>query len=370
MNMNTLIPTKIKKCHRALAIVKILIFTFAITGATACSNDSQIKPLQLTLIENEYNKLALETKSAILNLDTILVDELSDKFDVNHLLPDKSSLLAWAVETQEPKLVSIILEKGADVKNENSNRFTPIILACKYGNVEIINALLDKGADPNSAIEDMTSAFQLCAGSTSTEVLMRMVSLGALVAAENSYGQTALMWSANYGKVANLNYLIDAGANINRQTREGYSALFFAIKSHNLEIVKAVINQGADLFAKAEDGTTAAQLGVYTKNTAFLSWFASNLKVLMGPEDLAETLTAFDRNGHQLLHAAVNANQPNLVLALLDLGANSETVSKPSKLKWRYEANFKTEDYYPPQLSPIEIAKQQGLKNIVSMLSK
>lgn len=369
MTINIL-HTKIFKYYNVNRTVRIGIFTLVIASLIACTNDYQLISQGPKLTEVEHDQLVLKTKHAILSLNITLVDKLSSKIDVNRLLPDNSSLLAWAVETQDPKLVRLLLTKGADTRTPNGNRFTPLIQACRYGNSEIINALLDHEADPNSAIEDATSAFQLCAGSASTEDLARMVRQGANINAENNYGQTALMWSANFGKVKNLNYLINIGAAINHQTKEGYSPLFFAIKSHNLEVVKAAISQGADLFATTQDGTTAAQLAVYTKNHEFLTWFASELNALMTPDAIKKVLTAFDRDGHQLLHAAVKANQPKLVSKLLELGASSSTVSEPSKLSWRYEANFKTEDYYPPQLTPIEIAKQQDLKAIVSMLNK
>ena len=355
-------------------IAKALIFIVLTFSYLGCSKggepsgqDHYVDPQQLLL----------NTKRAILDLDLALVETLISQIDVNKRLPDHSTLLAWAVETQEPALVKLLLEKGAiaqPMATENatletiSNRFTPIIQACRYGNSAILNALLDSGVDPNSSIDDGTSAFQLCAGSASAEDLARMVSLGATVTAENNKGQTALMWAANYGRVANLNYLIDEGAAINRQTQEGYSALFFAIKSHNLDAVKTMVSQGADLFTRAQDGTTAAQLGVYTKNYVFLTWFVEEMHSLMNAEAKDTVLTAFDRDGYQLLHAAVKANQPALVSALLSVGANPHTVSEPSTLTWRYEANFKTEDYIPPQLSAIELAETNGLDAIALLL--
>tara|TARA_R110000751_G_scaffold98096_5_gene190959 strand:+ start:60735 stop:61868 length:1134 start_codon:yes stop_codon:yes gene_type:complete len=369
MRTNRLLKANKHETSKLKGIIKMCLFSFVMTTIVACNTESQLSSTEPKLTDQEHQQLLLETKQAILNLDLAMVDKLTAKADINQPLPDHSSLLAWAVETQEPQLVELLLKKGAKVQLANSNRFTPIIQACRYGNTEIINALLDKGADANSTIEDGTSAFQLCAGSATTEDLTRMVSLGANINAQNSDGQTALMWAANFGKAENLNYLVSKGANINQQSQQGYSPLFFAIKSHNLEVVKAAIANGADLFATTRDGTTAAQLGVYTKNYAFLTWFASEMNALMSPEATQKVLKSFDRDGYQLLHAAVKANQPELVANLLALGANSTTQSEPSKLKWRYEANFKSENYYPPQFTPIELAEKKEFKEIVSMLS-
>ncbi|WP_158969493.1 ankyrin repeat domain-containing protein [Paraglaciecola sp. L3A3] len=370
MKTNRLLKTNKHQNAQVKSIIKMCVFSFVMTTIVACNTESQLNSTEQKLTDQEHQQLLLETKQAILNLDLAMVDKLTAKADINQPLRDHSSLLAWAVETQEPQLVELLLKKGAKVQLANSNRFTPIIQACRYGNSAIINALLDKGADASSTIEDGTSAFQLCAGSATTEDLARMVSLGANINAQNSDGQTPLMWAANFAKAENLNYLVSKGANINQQSQQGYSPLFFAIKSNNLEVVKAAIAQGADLFATTKDGTTATQLGVYTKNYEFLTWYASELNTLMGAVAIQQILTAFDRDGYQLLHAAVKANQAELVSNLLTLGANSTTQSEPAKLKWRYEANFKTERYYPPQFTPIELAEKKEYKNIVSMLSR
>lgn len=364
------LPYKNNKSSLLYATLKVCVITLALSQLMSCNSESNQSITVAKLSNKEHNQLLLDTKQAILNLDIAKVNTLSTQIDINRLLPDNSSLLAWAVETQEPQLVELLLQKGAAVEVTNSNRFTPIIQACRYGNSAIINALLNKGANPNSTIEDGTSAFQLCAGSASSIDLATMANLGANISAQNKHGQTPLMFAANIGNTENLKYLVNQGAKINQQTQQGYSPLFFAIKSHNLDTVKAAITLGADLHATAKDGTSAPQLALYTSNYEYLNWFASELNLLMAADRVKQTLTAFDRNGQQLLHAAVEANQPQLVSQLLALGADRTTISEPSKLKWRYEANFKTKDYVPPRLTPIEIAKKKKLTEIIEILGE
>ncbi|MFT2091107.1 ankyrin repeat domain-containing protein [Paraglaciecola sp. 2405UD69-4] len=348
--------------------IKLGIAALLLTCLVSCKDNAKPSLSNANQNQQVQQQLLLNSKQAILDLDHTLLSSLMTKIDVNQPLPDGSSLLDWAVETQSPKLVNLLLENGATVDITNGNRFKPIIQACRYGNSEIINALLDKGANPKATIEDGTSAFQLCAGSATSIDLARIANLGVDIDAQNAQGQTPIMWAANNGKVENLTYLVNQGVNINHQTKLGYSPLFFAIKSQNLNTIQAAIKHGADLFATAKDGTTAAQLAVYVANFEFLHWYISNLDSLMDQEQAQAVLSAFDRDGYQLLHAAVKANQPELVTKLIALGANPNTISEPSKLKWRYEANFKTESYIPPQLTPLEIAKQQKLVKIIEIL--
>ena len=212
------------------------------------------------------------------------------------------------------------------------------------------------------------TAFQLCAGSSSPTILKRLASKGANIFAQNNAGQTAAMWAASFGRNENLRYLIDQGADINKKTKAGYSPLFFAIKSGNLSTLKEVVDLGADLQAVANDGTNVAQLAVYTKNYALLEWLIENSNVVFSREYVAQLLSAFDRNGYQLLHAMVQANQPTIVAMLLEKGADKDRLSEQSRLKWRYEANFKTEEYIPPQLTPLQIAEENKFSDIVQLL--
>ncbi|MBR9791659.1 MAG: hypothetical protein GYB58_07900 [Gammaproteobacteria bacterium] len=350
--------------------VKAFVVALGTAVLSACQSDSQLINVKPTLSSQQHDNLLIEAKQAILASDISRLAELSSQIDVNRPLPDNANLLAWAVETQDPKLVSLLLENGANANPTAGNRFTPIIQACRYGNSEIINALLSAGANPGDALEDGTTAFHLCAGSAHSRILEKMASLGADIHASNEYDQTALMFAAAEGNTGNFQYLASAGADINAQTQQGYSPLFFAIKSQDVTTAQMAISLGADLFAAAKDGTTATQLAVYAKNYAFLTWYMEELPALMDEQGIDNVVSAYDRDGYQLLHAAVKANKPQLVAKLLALGANPNQRSEPSTLTWRYEANFKTENYIPPQLTPMEIAEQNNLTQIAEMLQQ
>lgn len=346
---------------------KTLPTLLLLTLLIGCQNDVTQSD-STSALNQPYQDTLLDTKRALLALDLDRVRALSSHIDVNTPLPDKSSLLSWAIETQSPELVMVLLESGANVQSLTGNRFGPIIQACRYGNDAIIQVLLDNGADLTSAIEDGTSALHLCAGSTSAPLLNKILDKGYNINVTNVYGQTPLMFAANAGNSDNMGLLVKRGAKINQHTKEGYSPLFFAIKSKQLAAVTHLIELGADLFHQSADGTTLTQLAVYTNNFEFLTWYAHNMPSLMSQEAIQAVITQYDRDGYQLLHKAVKANQPELVSALIELGANPHSLSEPSTLTWRYEANFKSENYIPPQLTPVQIAEKYKLSQITALL--
>jgi len=57
------------------------------------------------------------------------------------------SPLHYAATGPEPKIVQLLLERGATVDAESPNRTTPLMMAARYGKEESVKLLLARGAD-------------------------------------------------------------------------------------------------------------------------------------------------------------------------------------------------------------------------------
>ncbi|MFL6618268.1 MAG: ankyrin repeat domain-containing protein [Povalibacter sp.] len=276
--------------------------------------------------------------------------------DANTPLPDGSTLLAWAVESQGPDMVRLLLDRGA--KPNAPQTLSPLLVACQNGDAAIVNMLLDAHADVNAPDRDGITPVSVCAGSASNEIMKRMIAAGADVEHADSNGQTPIMWAAAKGRVENVQLLMENGASINRATQHGFTPLFFAIKSGNPNVPIAVMNAGGSPDYIAPDGTSAVQLAIYQKAYDFAARLIER----------GANLTIFDRNGRQLLHAAIDANQPSLVELLLAKGADVNASSGPSRVKMRFEVNFKSGDYEAPRSTPLLLAAEKGEANIMQLL--
>lgn len=266
-----------------------------------------------------------------------------------------ASALAWAVEGQDPRMVRLLLDARAPV---DGGAVSPLLLACQHGEPEIVAALIDAGADVRRADRDGVTPLALCAGSAPAPLLERLIAAGALVEAIDAQQQTPLMHAAAAGRIDNIRLLAAQGAQINRQTPGGFTPLFFALKSGVAAAPLTVLELGGDADHRAGDGSTAVQLAMYQKDYAFAALMIAR----------RADRSAYDRNGNQLLHAAVLAGQPQLVKLLLAQGADPNAATGAEQVKMRFEANFKGGDYQRPLRTPLLLAAEQGDAEIMRLL--
>ena len=60
---------------------------------------------------------------------------------------NKNTLLHAVCKFDNLHLVKYLVEKGLDINSENTDNFTPFLLACDRSNKRIIKYLIDEGAD-------------------------------------------------------------------------------------------------------------------------------------------------------------------------------------------------------------------------------
>lgn len=283
---------------------------------------------------------------------------LGAQADPNRLLPDGSTVLAWAVEEQDPQMVKLLLEHGAEPDRHGAAAWPTLALACRNGDAAILDLLLSAHADAKAAA-DGTPVLALCARNAPAAILARMLDAGAEVEGGDAVGQTPLMWAAAGGRLDNIALLLRHGAAVNRRTKAGFTPLFFALKSGEPRASAAVLDAGGDPDYVAPDGTTTVQMAMYQHDHVFAA------RMIGRGADLG----ALDRNGLRLLHAAVLADQPQLVKLLLAKGADPNALTGTSRVKWRYEQNFKPGDYEVAPKSALLLAAEHGFTEVMTLLA-
>lgn len=171
--------------------------------------------------------------------------------------------LWFAVAAKEMESSIYLIEHGANIEakatvlpDAKSDDGTPLILASRMGNVEMVQMLLSKGARLEAlGGEGQTALFQAVKRGN-TEVVKVLIKAGAKLNFAEPSGVSCVMAAAQLGHVAVAKLLVEAGADINQLCEVG-TALGFAAQLGQVEMVGYLIDAGADVNLQGIDGSTA-----------------------------------------------------------------------------------------------------------------
>ena len=245
---------------------------------------------------------------------------LAQHANPNLPLPDKSTVLAWAVNHQDGETVRLLLKAGAKPNVLDIDGASPFTLACELGDPAIVDDLLKAGADAKAIRPDGISALALCSETSTPQVVEHLIALGADVNGANPDGQTPLMWAAAKGKTDNMAVLIKHGANVNAVTKKGWTPLFFALQSKVEAAPSVLAAAGADIHVSLPDGMSVVEAALTENNEAFVMQLTSS-----GAIDVQQR----DRLGRQLIHLAAQYGDADLVKLALAKGADPNVMTEP-----------------------------------------
>jgi ankyrin repeat protein len=115
-------------------------------------------------------------------------------------------------------VLTLLLEKGADVNLASNDGVTPVNIASQNGHAEVLALLLEKGADVNQADDD---------------------------------GGTPVHIASQEGHADVLILLLEKGADVNRARNNGSTPLTMASENGHFDIVRVLLNSGADRSARS-----------------------------------------------------------------------------------------------------------------------
>jgi ankyrin repeat protein len=151
-------------------------------------------------------------------------------------------LLLKAVKSGNYNDVYELLEKGANPnyigRDENGEVITPLIIACKNGNLEIIDLLVAKGVKINEKISGMSQIYRSILMDDGFEVIEKLIQLGANVNTEGTYGATPLSVSIKKQNFELVELLVSKGADVNQLVYKNRTPLSIACQYGHTEIVR------------------------------------------------------------------------------------------------------------------------------------
>jgi ankyrin repeat protein len=159
--------------------------------------------------------------------------------------------LFWAARRADPRMLEILLARGANLHLENNQGFTALYFAAVHSAVECdgsIHLLLKSGADVNAASGD--EPYKICtalgaAATTGHDVVTKLLlEYGADV---DPPGYPPLCQAAWYGYHNVVRRLLEAGCDVDRQSPIGNTAIMNAVQSNHSKCVQLLLDRGAQL---------------------------------------------------------------------------------------------------------------------------
>ncbi len=131
------------------------------------------------------------------------------------------------------QLNKLLANDAEMVKARGADGFTPLHLACFFGQFEAAEILVRHGADTNAVSPSRIAVIHSAAASRNVDL---------------------------------LKLVLDAGANPDSQQQRGYTALHEAAMHNSVERAQALLGTGADPAIKSDEGQTAADMAAQNGN--------------------------------------------------------------------------------------------------------
>lgn len=143
--------------------------------------------------------------------------------------------------------IKLFLDEGMNINAVNKRGQTALIRAAEYQREELVTLLLEKGADVEFIGErHARTPLMEAAGVGNNSIIKQLVGKGATVNAKDYEGTTPLHFAVMYGHLETVKLLIELGADPNVQAAGlGRTPMSLAEANGYMEIVQILKDAGA-----------------------------------------------------------------------------------------------------------------------------
>lgn len=168
--------------------------------------------------------------------------------DINaQIETNRNTALTLACFQGRHEVVSLLLDRKANVEHRAKTGLTPLMEAASGGYIEVGRVLLDKGADVNAAPvpSSRDTALTIAADKGHQKFVELLLYRGASVEVKNKKGNSPLWLAANGGHLPVVEILYNHDADIDSQDNRKVSCLMAAFRKGHTKVVKWMVNHVA-----------------------------------------------------------------------------------------------------------------------------
>ncbi len=151
------------------------------------------------------------------------------------------------------------LRKGGEKVKPSDDEKPSLYTASENGQLDVVRSLLDRGSDLNEMDSRRWTALHAASEKGKLEVAKLLIERGAYVNSRSRGGWTPLLAASIFGSLEVARLLLDHGADVKATTRYQWTALHVASSAGHLHIALLLLERGADLDVRNDNGRTPRQ---------------------------------------------------------------------------------------------------------------
>lgn len=138
--------------------------------------------------------------------------------------------------------VKELMKKTPNIINQNNeNGFSPLILACYRGNIEVAKFLIDNAKNINYKSQEGTALAGLSV-KYNKELVEYLLKKKADPNIADSTGSTPLFWAVKFGNKELISLLLKYKADKSIKDKQGMTPFEYALQTNNQEIINLLKN--------------------------------------------------------------------------------------------------------------------------------
>ncbi|KAI9760710.1 MAG: hypothetical protein M1840_002218 [Geoglossum simile] len=238
------------------------------------------------------------------------------QFSKKEFFPSRQSSLHILVRARLAAYIARFTEsRGNGLDGKDFLGDTPLMLAARSGDREVVRLLIEKGADIEAEASDGGTVLYETAKRGAVEMVALLLEKSANANAKTNYGRTPLLDAAAAGHAVVARLLLGNGADASVKEFEGGTSLHLAVKGRHIAMTRLLLEKGADVTAEDNEGHTPLHLALQNGHEVL-----ANLLLGKGAD-----ISVKDRSGWAvgLLHLAVRSKHEAITRLLLSVGASA-----------------------------------------------
>uniref|UniRef100_A0A8C9F3C8 Ankyrin 3 n=1 Tax=Pavo cristatus TaxID=9049 RepID=A0A8C9F3C8_PAVCR len=269
-------------------------------------------------------------------------------------------------------MVKLLLDRGAKIDAKTRDGLTPLHCGARSGHEQVVEMLLDRGAPILSKTKNGLSPLHMATQGDHLNCVQLLIQHNVPVDDVTNDYLTALHVAAHCGHYKVAKVLLDKKANPNAKALNGFTPLHIACKKNRIKVMELLLKHGASIQAVTESGLTPIHVAAFMGHVNIVSQLMHH----------GASPNTTNVRGETALHMAARAGQTEVVRYLVQNGAQVEAKAKDDQTPLHISARLGKADIVQQLLqqgaspnaattsgyTPLHLSAREGHEDVASVL--